>query len=178
MVTEILTDSTNQPKRPKMRSQSQPASKERPAVARTLFGAEKNDNTLLPMPKALTAPLPLFDGKSEKIELFEDLFRNKIKIYPYLTEIQKINHFHSLFCRDALQAFCNIEDSKEDSLEEIMTIFKRRFGDYLSMAKTDANGTHSDSTPQRKNSRKFWTSSKKPPRIPLDQRCSNSSKKP
>ena len=37
--------------------------------------------------------------------------------------------------RDALQAFCNIEDAKKDSLEEIMTIFKRRFGNYLSMAK-------------------------------------------
>ena len=36
---------------------------------------------------------------------------------------------------DALQAFCNIEESKKDSLEEIMTIFECRFGDYLSMAK-------------------------------------------
>ena len=36
-VTGVLTDSTNPPKRPKIRSQSQPASKERPAVARTLF---------------------------------------------------------------------------------------------------------------------------------------------
>ena len=41
MVTGVLTDSTNYPKRPKIRSQSQPASKERPAVPRTLFGAEK-----------------------------------------------------------------------------------------------------------------------------------------
>ena len=47
MVTGVLTDSTNHPKRPKIRSQSQPASKERHAVARTLFGAEKNNNTLL-----------------------------------------------------------------------------------------------------------------------------------
>ena len=41
MVTGVLNDSTNQVKRPKIRSQSQPAPKERPAVARTLFGAEK-----------------------------------------------------------------------------------------------------------------------------------------
>ena len=34
------------------------------------------------MPKALTASLPIFDGKSEKFELFEDLFRNSIKMYP------------------------------------------------------------------------------------------------
>ena len=135
MVTGVLTDSTNQPKRTKARSQSQPASKERPIVARTLFASEKGDSTTLPMPKALTASLPTFDGKSEKFELFEDLFRNNIKMYPHLTEIQKINYFHSLLRGDALQAFCNIEDTKKDSLDEIMTIFKRRFGDYLSMAK-------------------------------------------
>ena len=55
MVTGVLTDSTNQPKRTKARSQSQPASKERPIVARTLFASEKGDSTTLPMPKALTA---------------------------------------------------------------------------------------------------------------------------
>ena len=127
MVRGVLTESTNQPKRPKIRSQSQPASKERPAVARTLFGAEKNNNTTLPIPKALTASLPTFDGKSEKFELFEDLFRNNIKLYPHLTEIQKTNYFPSLFRGDALQAFCNIEDSKKDSFEEIMKIFKTSF---------------------------------------------------
>ena len=52
MVTGVLTDSTNHPKRQKTRSQSQPASNERPVVAKTLFVAEKNDNPLLPMPKA------------------------------------------------------------------------------------------------------------------------------
>ena len=127
MVTGVLTDSTNQPKRPKIRSQSQPATKERPAVARTVFGAEKNDNTTLLMPKALLASHPTFDGKSEKFEFFEDLFRNNIKMYPHLTEIQKINYFHSLFRGDALKAFCNIEDSKKDSFEEIMRIFKTSF---------------------------------------------------
>ena len=74
MVSGVLTDSTNHPKRPKIRSQSQPVSQERPAVARTLFGTEKNDNLLLPMPKTPTASLPTFDGKSEKFELFEDFF--------------------------------------------------------------------------------------------------------
>ena len=135
MVTGVLNDSTNQPKRAKVRSQSQPPSKERSAAARTLFAPDKSSTTMLPMPKALTASLPTFDGKSEKFELFEDLFRNNIKMYPHLTEIQKINYFHSLLRGDALQAFCNLEDSKKDSLDENVTIFKRRFGDYLSMAK-------------------------------------------
>ena len=88
------------------------------------------------MPKALTTSLPTFDGKCEKFELFEDLFLNNLKMYPHLTEIQKINYFHSLLQRKALQAFCNLADTKKDSLKDIITTFKRRFGDYLSMAKT------------------------------------------
>ena len=56
-------------------------------------------------------------------------------MYLHLTEPQKINYFHSLLRGDALKAFCNIEDSTKDSLDEIMAIFKRRFGDYLSMTK-------------------------------------------
>ena len=123
MVTGVLNDSTNQPKRAKVRSQSQPPSKERPTAAGTLFAPDKSSTTTLPMPKALTASLPTFDGKSEKFELFEDIFRNNIKMYPHLPELQKINYFHSLLKGEALQAFCNIEDSKKDSLDEIMTIW-------------------------------------------------------
>ena len=74
MVTGVLNDSTNQPKKAKIRFQSQPASKKRPAAARTLFATDKNDGTTLPMPKALTASLPTFDRKSEVFEIFEDLF--------------------------------------------------------------------------------------------------------
>ena len=126
MVTGVLHDSTNQSNRAKRRSQSQPASKEQPVVARTLFATDKNARTTLLIPKALIASLPAFDGKSEKFELFEELFRNDIKMHPPLTEIRKINYFHSLLRGNALQAFCNIDDSKKDSLDEIMTIFKRR----------------------------------------------------
>ena len=37
-----------------------------------------------------------FDGKSEKFELFEDLFHTIIKMQPEVTEQMKINHFHYL----------------------------------------------------------------------------------
>ena len=57
-------------KRAKTRSQSQPASKERPIAARTIFALDKSDSTTLPLPKALTASLPTFDGYSEKVEYF------------------------------------------------------------------------------------------------------------
>ena len=67
MVTGVLTDSTNQPKRTKARSQSQPTSKERPVVARTLFTSEKGDSTTLPMPKALTASLQRSTGNRKNL---------------------------------------------------------------------------------------------------------------
>ena len=46
-----------------------------------------------------------FDGKSEKFELFEDLFHTMIKMQPEMTEQMKINHFHSLLRKNALQTF-------------------------------------------------------------------------
>ena len=103
------------------------------------------------MPKALTASLPVFDGKSEKFELFEDLFRNNIKMYPHLTEIQKINYFHSLLRGNALQAYCNLDDAKKDHLEELITAFKQRFGDFQSSAKArcEWDSLHFDPTKQK-----------------------------
>ena len=35
--------------------------------------------------------MPTFDGKSDKFELFEDLFRTSLKIYNQITEVDKIN---------------------------------------------------------------------------------------
>ena len=113
-------------------------SKDSPSTSKILFAPQPQTfppTNSLPMPKALTASLPVFDGKSEKFELFEDLFRNNIKMYTHLTEIQKINYFHSLLRGSALQAHCNLYDTKKDYLEEVITAFKRRFGDFQSAAK-------------------------------------------
>ena len=139
MVTGVLNDSTNQPaKRPKQQRAPNEQTKDRPSTSKILFAPQPQTfpaTNLLPMPKALTASLPVFDGKSEKFELFEDLFRNNIKMYPHLTEIQKINYFHSLLRGNALQAYCNLDDTKKDNLEDVITAFKRRFGDFQSSAK-------------------------------------------
>ena len=35
--------------------------------------------------------MPTFDGKSEKIELFEDFFQTSLKIHNQLTEEDRIN---------------------------------------------------------------------------------------
>ena len=155
MVTGVLNDSTNQPtKRPKTQRTLNEQQKDRPSTSKILFAPQPQtfpSTNLLPMPKALTASLPVFDGKSEKFELFEDLFRNNMKMYPHLTEIQKINYFHSLLRGNALQAYCNLDDTKKGNLEEVITAFKRRFGDFQSSAKArcEWDALHFDPTKQK-----------------------------
>ena len=58
--------------------------------------------------KSLTTTMPTFDGKSEKFELFEDLFQTSLKIHNQLTQEDKVNYFHFLMRGDALQTFKNI----------------------------------------------------------------------
>ena len=130
------------------------APNERPSTSSLLFAPQPEIHPppqLPSMPKALTASLPVFDGKSEKFELFEDLFRNNIKMYPHLTEIQKINYFHSLLRGNALQAYCNLDDAKKNRLGEVFTAFKRRFGDFQSSAKArcEWDSLHFDPTKQK-----------------------------
>ena len=155
MVTGVLNDSTNQPtKRLKQQRASNEQTKDRPSTSKILFAPQPQTfpaTNLLPMPKALTASLPVFDGKSEKFEFFEDLFRNKIKMNRHLTEIQKINYFHSLLPGNALEAYCNLADTKKDNLEEVITAFKRRFGTFQSSAKArcEWDALHFDPTKQK-----------------------------
>ena len=68
-----------------------------------------------------------FDGKSEKFELFEDLFHTMIKMQPEMTEPMKINHFHSLLRKNALQAFRNINSTNRQTLEDVLVIFRRKY---------------------------------------------------
>ena len=68
-----------------------------------------------------------FDGKSEKFELFEDLFHTMIKMQPEMTEQMKINHFHSLLRKNALQTFRNISSSNGQTLEDVLVIFRRNY---------------------------------------------------
>ena len=68
-----------------------------------------------------------FDGKSEKFELFEDLFHTMIKMQPVMTEQMKINHFHSLLRKNALQTFRNINSTNRQTLEDVLVIFRRKY---------------------------------------------------
>ena len=73
-----------------------------------------------------TTPMT-FDGKSEKFELFEDLFHTMIKMQPAMTEQMKINHFHSLLRKGALQTFRNINSINRQTLEDVLIIFRRKY---------------------------------------------------
>ena len=154
MVKGVLNDSANlgRKKTRSQRTQSLPQN-ERPSTSRLLFAPQPEiyqPSLLPPMPKALTASLPVFDGKSERFELFEDLFRNNIKMYPNITEIQKIKYFHSLLRGNALQAYCNMDVAKKDNLEDVITAFKRRFAVFQSSAKArcEWDTLHFDPTKQ------------------------------
>ena len=93
-----------------------------------------NSNRISKLPKSLTTTMPTFDGKSEKFELFEDLFRTSLKIHNQLTEEDKINYFHSLMRGDALQTFKNISSPNRENLTEILTVFRRKYVKPQSMA--------------------------------------------
>ena len=93
-----------------------------------------NSNRISKLPKSLMTTMPTFDGKSEKFELFEDLFQTSLKIHNQLTEEDKINYFHSLMRGDALQTFKNIDSPNRENLTEILTVFRRKYVKSQSMA--------------------------------------------
>ena len=70
--------------------------------------------------------MPTFNGKSEKNELFDDLFQTSLKIHNQLTEEDRINYFHSLMSGDALQTFKNIIGRNRENLGEIRAVFRRK----------------------------------------------------
>ena len=86
-----------------------------------------NISRISKLPKSLTTTMPTFDGKSQKFELFADLFQASLKIHNQLTEGDKINYFHSLMRGDALQVFKNITSPNWEKLREVLTVFRRRY---------------------------------------------------
>ena len=104
------------------------------ATDSTSAKVNNNSNRISKLPKSLTTTMPTFDGKSEKFELFEDLFQTNVKFHNQLTEEDKINYFHSLMRGDALQTFKNIGSSNRENLTEILTVFRRKYVKPQSMA--------------------------------------------
>ena len=134
------TRSTSQPQ---FRSENNPATIEADQILLALEQLASNSNStnfnnnisrITKLPKSLTTTMPTFDGKSEKFELFEDLFQTSLKIHNQLTEEDKINYFHSLMRGDALQTFKNITSPNRETLGEILTVFRRKYVKPQSMA--------------------------------------------
>ena len=128
---------------PQFRSENTPATIEADQILLALqqlatnsnsSNVNNNSNRISKLPKSLTATMPTFDGKSEKFELFEDLFQTSLKIHNQLTEEIKINYFHSLMRGDALQKFKNISSPNRENLTEILTVFRRKYVKSQSMA--------------------------------------------
>ena len=68
-----------------------------------------------------------FDGKSENIELFEDLFHTKNKMQPEMSEQMKINDVHSIFRKGALETFRDINTINLQTLKDVLVIFRRTY---------------------------------------------------
>ena len=128
---------------PQFRSENTPATIEADQIllapqqlATNSNSANFNNNIsrISKMPKSLTTTMPTFDGKSEKFELFEDLFQTSLKINNQLTEEDKIYYFHSLMRGEALQTFKNITTPNRENLGEILTVFRRKYVKHQSMA--------------------------------------------
>ena len=120
---------------PQFRSENTPATIEADQILSALHQVATNSNSasfknnisrILKLPKSLTTTRPTFDGKSVKIEVFEDLFHTSLNIHNQLTEKDKIIYFHSLMRGDALQTFKNITSPNRENLGEFLTVFRRK----------------------------------------------------
>ena len=121
---------------PQFRSENTPAAIEADQILLALQQLANNNNSpnfhniinrISKLPKSLTTTMPTFDGKTEKLELFEDLFQTSLKIHNQLTEDDRINYFHSLMRGDALQTFKNIFGPTRENPEEILAVFRRKY---------------------------------------------------
>ena len=93
-----------------------------------------NINRVSKLPKSLTTTMPTINRKSEKFELFEDLFETSLKILNQLTKEDRINYFQSLMRGDALQTFKNLNGPTRENLGEILAVFRRKYVKPQSMA--------------------------------------------
>ena len=128
---------------PQFRSENTPATIEADQILLALQQLANNNNSanfqnninrIYKLPKSLATTMSTFDGKSEKFELFEDLFQTSLKIHNQLTEEDRINYFHSLMRGDALQTFKNINGPTRENLGEILAVFRRKYVKPQSMA--------------------------------------------
>ena len=71
-------------------------------LAEVLVGMNNRPSAHTLMVRPVSTTTLTFDGKSEKVEFFEDFFHTMIKMQPDMTEAMKLNHFYSLLQKNAL----------------------------------------------------------------------------
>ena len=76
----------------------------------------------------------IFDGKNERLELFENLFHTMLKMQPEMTEAMKIKHFHAHLRKEALQAFRNISALNKKTLDDVLIVSRRKYVKPVSQA--------------------------------------------
>ena len=96
-------------------------------LADVIMGMNSKQSSQTLMVRPVSTTTLTFDGKSKKFELFEDLFHTMIKMQPDMTETVKVNHFHSLLRKNALQTFRNIHSAIRQTLEDILAVFRRKY---------------------------------------------------
>ena len=78
--------------------------------------------------------MPTFYGKSEKFELFEDLYQTILKNQNQQTEDNRIKYLHSLIKGNALQVFKNVSNPTREKMGDVLAVFRRKNVKSQSMA--------------------------------------------
>ena len=134
--------------KPQVRSENTPATIEADLILLAFQQLANNTNSatficnfhrISKLPKSLTWTMPTFDGKSQKLELFEGLFQTSLQIHNQLTTDDKINYFDFLKSKDALQTFENNNSLTRGNSGEFLTVSDRTYVKPLSMAKAKHN---------------------------------------
>ena len=96
-------------------------------LLQSLQAATSHNSGVPRLPKAMSTTMPTFDGKTDKYEHFEDLLQTSLKVYPIITEEEKIHYFHSLLRGEALKTFRNMTEATLEHPNDILAGFRRRY---------------------------------------------------
>ena len=115
----------------------------------SLYATHKQTPNIPRLPKALATTMPTFDGKTEKFELFEDLFQTSLKVHPQITEQEKIHYFHSLLreeeryvkTQSVATAWCKWENLTFDPANQT-------FQDFIEIYQKLAQEAYADDAPR------------------------------
>ena len=120
---------------PQFRSENTPATREVDQILLALQHLATNTNSanfnnnisrISKLLKSLTTTMPTFDGKSEKFELFEDLFQTSLKTHNQLTEEDKIYYF-TLSCVVMHCRRSKTSTARTERIWQILTVFRRKY---------------------------------------------------